>query len=204
MWCLIVLWSLCVLIGSGCYVRDLGKTATPTADMHALMTDASAFPTNWSVCMGPLPPPERAQGQHGETESLHTQLCYEGTGCETFGAEQRLYRYRTEIEARSAFESDFSTSEFLYHKSVLTPWHVPDGWAYHSHIADLQHFACAQLDMGPVGPPEWRCKAVVQYDQYVSALNTNWSPECMTLDQLGRVLVAIDERMAFYLGMDTD
>jgi hypothetical protein len=202
--CLMALWCLCVLIGGGCHIRDVGKTPTPTLDMHELMIDGSAFPTDWSVCVNPLPPPERAQGEHGEIESLQTQLCHEGTGCETFGAAQRLYRYRSEIEARRAFESDFSTSEFPYHKSVLIPWHVPEQWVYHSGVADLQRFACAQMDMGPVGPPEWRCTAAAQYGQYVSALDSNWSPECMTLDQLGRVLVGIDERMAFYLGMGTD
>jgi len=198
------LWSLCVLIGSGCQIRDLVNTPTPTVDMHALMIDESAFPTDWSVCMDPLPPPERAQGEHGEIESLCTQLCYEGPGCETFGAEQGLYRYRTEIGARRAFESDFSTSEFLHHKSVLIPWHVPEQWVYHSRVADLQRFGCAQMDMGSVGPPEWRCTAVALYGRYVSTLNSNWSPECMTLDQLARVLVSMDERMAFYLGIGTD
>lgn len=172
------------------------KTTTLQPDMHELMIDVSPFPTNWSVCIGPLPPPERAQGQHGEIESLHTQLCYDGAGCQTFGAEQRLYRYRTEIEARSAFESDFSTSEFVYHKSVLTPWHVPDGWTYQTTVADEFKFACARLDMGVVGPPEWRCTSVARYGQYISAFNSALSPDCMSLGDLARVLEAIDEHMA--------
>jgi hypothetical protein len=205
MWCRIALWCFAALIGTACWARDLCKTPTPTVDMQTLMIDALAFPANWWVCIGPLPPPERARGQHGEVESLSTQLCYEGPGCQTFGAGQRLYRYRSEVQARRAFESDFSTSEFPdLGKTMLTPWHVPEGWAHDSRFAEQLEFACAELDMGPVGPPEWRCSAVAQYGQYISALNSNWSAECMTLDDLGRVLAAIDERMALYLGKDMD
>ena len=87
---------------------------------------------------------------------------------------------------------------------MLTPWAVPEGWFYQSRAADRLKFACAQLDMGPVGPPEWRCKAVAQYHGYISALNSTLSPECMTLEDLERILVAIDERMAFYLGKEMD
>ena len=176
------------------------KTTTPPLDTHNLMIDVLAFPKDWALCMGPWPPPDRAAGERGESHSLSVQFCHDGQNCRNFGAEQGLFRYKNEAEARAAFERDFSLREFPdLGTSMLTGWIVPDGWTYQSKVADDLRFACARLDMGPVGPPEWRCTCVARYGEYISTLNSVLSPECMSLGDLARVVEAIDERMAQHL-----
>jgi hypothetical protein len=48
------------------------------------------------------------------------------------------------------------------------------------------------------------CQAVAQYAEYISFLNSYVGPQSITLGDLERVLIAIDERMALYLGEDTE
>jgi hypothetical protein len=197
-----VFTALCILAAmtAACAIARPGPGATPTSDMHTLLLDASPFPKDWALCIGPWPPSDAVAGERGESHSLYVQFCYDGQNCRNFGAAQGLFRYKDEAAARAAFEREFSLREFPdLGTSMLTGWIVPDGWTYQSKIAGDLRFACARLHMGAVGPPEWRCTSVARYGEYISTLNSVLSPECMSLGDLVRVLEAIDETMASQL-----
>ncbi|TKJ29860.1 MAG: hypothetical protein CEE40_07220 [Chloroflexi bacterium B3_Chlor] len=49
----------------------------------------------------------------------------------------------------------------------------------------------------------WACTAVSQHEDFMPFLGTGLSARHMTLQDVDRVPVAIDERMAFYLEEDT-
>jgi hypothetical protein len=134
---------------------------------------------------------------------VYVQFYPQGLNRSIHGADHRVFRYRNELDAMIVFYSDFYGGEFLpWH--MVTQWAVPEEWSYKSPVADRLKFACGEVDMSPLGPPEWQCTAVAQYDEYVSVFHTELDPEYMTLEDVDRVLVAIDQRMTLYLGKDTE
>src|SRR4030042_791174 len=60
----------CVALIALCGLSVWPTTRTPVVDMHDLMVDVSAFPGDWHLSHGPVHPPERTQGEHGEREML--------------------------------------------------------------------------------------------------------------------------------------
>lgn len=175
------------------------KVRRPPVAMHDLMLNASAFPQNWRSSGGPAHFPWREQG---ERESMQAQFFPEGSDRSIYGAYHRVYRYRNEVDALYIFYLDFYRGEFLpWH--MITQWAVPEEWSYASPFADRLRFACGEVDMSPFGPPRWECTALAQYDEYVSVFHTELAPEHMTLEDVERIVVAIDERMALHLGKDT-
>ena len=168
------------------------KTRAQPVNMYDLMIDVSAFPQGWDVEFGPSHPPP---GKHirGESEGLYVQFDVRGFDA---GAMHVVCRYKNDLQATVSFYVD---NEFPKRESVVTPWAVPEEWSYESPVADRFKFACAELEL----LSRFRsCKAVAQYGEYISVFRTHVSPEYMTLEDLERVLKAIDERMALYLAED--
>ena len=194
-----ILLFACVALMASCGLRVWPTTRTPPVDMYGLMIDLSAFPENWRLSFGPVHPPKRAQGEHGEREMLMVDYDPAGFDGELHGAYHRVFRYRNQLDAAIVFYLDFNGGEFLpWH--MVTQWAVPEEWLYESPAADRLRFACGEVDMSPLGPPKWECAAVAQYDEYVSVFRTELSPDYMTLEDVERILLAIDERMSLHLG----
>lgn len=172
------------------------KTRTQAVNVYDLTIDVSVFPDAWDACVGPAPLPKR---ERGERESLHVGFCpegFEGIG----GSFHEVYRYRNEVDAATLFHLEFSGRGFpKWH--MITPWAVPEEWSYQSPVGDRFKFACGEADLPD---SRWTCKAVAQYDEYISVFVTHLSPDNMTLQDVKRILVAIDERMASYLEKDTE
>ena len=164
----------------------------PAVDTRALLIDASAFPLGWYACFDAERVPER---EYGERESLHVGFAHAGLEPYTVGASHTVYRYRNELDATILYTLEFSGRGFPKW-NMITPWTVPEEWSYHSTAADRFTFACGEFDF--LGP-KWTCKTVAQYDEYISVFRSELSPDYMTLEQLERVLVAIDDRMSLYL-----
>ena len=172
------------------------KVRTPPVAMSDLMLDTSAFPESWQSSGEPAYFPEREQG---ERESMQAQFFPEGSDRSTYGACHRVFKYRNEVDALYIYYLDFYTGEFLpWH--MISQWAVPEEWSYESSFADRLRFACGEVDMSPLGPARSECTAVAQYDEYVSVFHTELAPQYMTLQDVERILLAIDERMAEYLG----
>ena len=192
--CRLLLLLGCVGLTTFCTVREPPKTRTPPVDMYDLMIDVSVFAQAWQLWHGPEPIPEQ---ERREMESLYVVFRYEGLEPGIVGARHAVFRYRNEVDAAT----NFSRHGFL-NRHVITPWAAPEGWSYESPVADRLRFACAEIDI--LGVPYWECNVVAQYDEYVSYFSAHVSPENMSLEDLERILVAIDEPMAFYLGEDSE
>lgn len=194
--CSVVL-VVCVAAVSACTALPSQPiTGTPAVDTHDLMLDGSVSPSGWTTCAGPEPLPKR---ERGETESLLVWFCppdFDGVG----GTHQEVYKYRNELEASGVYDREFQAREFPRYK-MISPWAVPDEWSYESTVADRLTFACGEPDLRPYEATV--CVAVAQYDEYISVLVTHPTPDNITLGQVERLLMAIDERMAQYLGKDT-
>lgn len=191
---------VCIALATLCTVVSVWpKTRTRPVDMHDLMVDVSVFPQGWYVFFGPATIPERAR--RGERGSLYIVFYPEGFESGIDGAYHEVYRYRNETDAAIAFYSEFLGNEFPnLREAMITSWAVPEEWSYESSTADRFKFACAEFEI--LDRLSRSCKAVAQYDEYISVFRTHVSPEYMTLEDLERVLRAIDERMALYLAED--
>lgn len=169
------------------------KKAHPV-NMYDLMVDVAAFPQGryWHRELGPLPPPERKY-LRDELKGLYVQFSYG----KYEGAMHEVLYYPNGLQATFSF---YTLNEFPRFKEMVTPWGMPEGWTYSSPVADRFKFACAEFDiMGRT----WTCTAVAQYDEYISIFTTPISPTApMTLEDLKRILKAIDERMVRYLKGD--
>ncbi len=157
--------------------------------MRDLVLDVSPFPEGWAVQIGPYRPP---RGKHlaGELEAVIVQFV---RGSRPLVTGHVALRYRSDLQSGMAF---YTTREFAIRDSNLTPWEVPEGWTYRSPRADRFRFACAELE---ILDRFVSCKAVAQYDEFVSVFQTHISPSYMTLDEVEPILRAIDERMKLYL-----
>ena len=179
-----------ILVLSCAVVNWLPRTREEPVDFRGLMLDVSAFPEGWVVQIGPYRPPE---GKHlaGELEATIVQF-ERSPGSLVTG--HVVLRYRNRLQAAVAFHTN---SEFAVRDYNLTPWEVPEGWTCESPTADRFGFACAELE---VLDRSVSCKAVAQYDEYVSVFRTHISPHYLSLEEVEPILVAIDERMQLYLG----
>jgi hypothetical protein len=189
-----VILMVCVAAVSACTaLSSQPVTRTPAVDTYDLMLDLSVSPSGWTACAGPEPLPKR---ERGETESLLVWFCppdFDGVG----GTHQEMYKYRNELEATWAYNPEFQAREFPTY-NMTTPWAVPDEWSYQSPVADQFRFACGEQDSGPYLTTV--CVAIARYDEYVSVLVTHPSRDNVTLDEVERLVMAIDERMAQHLG----
>ena len=175
-------------------------TRTQTVDMYDLMIDVSVFPEDWDVCVGPSPPPDHIQSERGELEFLYVGFCPEGFEGGIGGAEHDVFRYAPGLDVALAYYLDFSRREFS-NRYMITPYATPGEWSYESPVADRFKFACAELEPFRVTRRTRTCTALAQYEEYISVFGAHMS--YMTLEDMERILVAIDERMALYLGEDT-
>jgi len=193
-----VMLVACAAAASACTALPSQRvTRTPAVDTHDLMLDQAVSASGWELCAGPEPLPKR---ERGEAESLLVWFCppgFDGVG----GTHQEVYRYRSELAATWAYNPEFLARE-LPRYNMTTPWAVPDEWSYQSPVADQFTFACGEQDSALF--PTTVCVAVAQYDEYVSVLVTHPTRDNMTLEQVEGLLIAIDERMEFYLRKDTE
>ena len=173
-----------------CTAREPPKTRTPPVDIYDLLMDVSDFPQEgWNQGVGPAPKPER---ERGEAEAIYAEFWHASFERGIGGTWHDVYRYRNEVEAGA----NFLRHGFL-NRHIITSWSRPKQWSYDSPIADRYKFACAEVDI--FGHSCWTCQVVAQYDEYISVFHTRLSQDYMTLEDLERILVAIDERMVLYL-----
>jgi hypothetical protein len=199
----VVLLVACLLL---CVVFRTLRTAIGVAtarrqpvDIYDLVIDASVFPPSWYTCLGPLRPPERARGDRLEQDMLYAGFCPVGFDQGIGGAQHAVFDYGDELGGAIAFRWDFSRHEFS-NRYTVSPFAVPEQWSYRSPVADRFKFACAEVEPFGEDRPVLSCEALAQYDEYISLFSAQLSH--MTLEDLERILVAIDERMALYLGED--
>jgi hypothetical protein len=152
-----------------------------------LLVDVSSFPAHCRVDFGPFPPPQ-GKPVRGELEGSILQF-----RCGDVVASHFTGRYGSLLHAAASY---YFHNEFSARERLVTPWAVPPGWKYQSLVASRSRVACGEYDM--LGYPIQVCKAVAQYDEYISVFRTTMSRsrESMTLEDLESILIDIDSRMA--------
>jgi hypothetical protein len=194
--CLVLLLACAALTA----VRQ-ATARTEKIDMRSLMLDISPFPEEWERCIGPTQQPAHVHPERSASEFWFVGFC--PTDSERFeqgidGATHAVFRYGDGLEATFVFYATFLRQDFS-ERYTISPWSVPAGWSYTSQVADRFRFACAEMEPFELGRVVTKCRMATQYGEYVSSFSTTLEPDYMTLEELERVLVAIDERMALHL-----
>jgi hypothetical protein len=166
---------------------DGGAVPTPPFPMQDLLLDESAFPQGWQA-YAPYEPPGRFGLPIALTYSSHAP----GGGI----AVQDVYASWNPEEAAEAYAD--AVSFWFKDDDRHTPWTTPTEVGSCSTTADRLRIGC---HVERESETQF-CQAVGQYGRYVVRFHTYMSPY-MTLTDLERILVAIDERMALYLHKDS-
>ncbi len=185
---LAVLIGLCLVCAGGMHWYNYGylpweHVPDCSFPVEALLIDESVFPLGWRASdAGPRPPANAPLDHYNSIERIelffytHNGIAFQEVHC--FASVRGAVR------------------EFKRQKSTFFPegWVVPAELPYQSSSADQFYLAC-----GVEGSIQM-CRAIWRYEKYFVKFNTHMSPEFMTYADLGRVLKAIDDRLAFYIG----
>lgn len=151
-----------------------------------LLIDLPDMPPGWKVSWGP----ERSEDYISSQDSSVIAFVVSGVSL-PFGREGALhsiYRYRSARAAKGVYEE------------LVLPGQVgetPADWTYQSQVADQSYFACYDYEgREPYPICEWSAR----YEEYVVIFHSWLVPGYMSLEDMERVIRAIDARMAEYLG----
>jgi hypothetical protein len=166
---------------------DGGPVPTPPFPMEDLLLDESAFPEGWQAQVPHDPP---------RTYGLPLAVTYGSPGR---GGGIALYEVHVSRDPEEATGEYADAVSFWFRDDERhTPWTAPTELSCRSTTADQMRIGC-HIQREQSGTQF--CQAVGRYDRYVVRFHTFMSPY-MTFTDLERILVAIDERMALYLGKD--
>ena len=173
-----VLWSSCVP------EQPAPERLFTTRD---LLIGVSDMPPGWKVGYGPgkgrfyISPKE-------DGSEISFYVSDERIPLGRRGAYQGAYRYHSAKAAKGVYEN------------LVLPGQVgktPARWRYQSPIADQSYFACYDYEgREPYPTCEWSAR----YEEYVVVFSSWLIPGYMSLEDMERVVRAIDARMATYLG----
>jgi len=174
-----------VYLEMGCPGDD---SPTRTFLLKDLLLDESAFPQGWHGRDMVLGPDQRLRAEQ------IGRFFYNENG----GATQEVYRFSSGTRcAGIGFQK--KTAAWFAPAEGWGPWTGPSDLTYQSPVADQFRLACAaspQEDMR-------LCQAVAQHEEYLVRFHAYVSPQSLSVADLEAILVAIDERMALYLGKGT-
>jgi hypothetical protein len=199
---LLALLSLaCLCSPASCWLFHIFEPPAPERafEIEDLLVDVSDFPANWYVNAPPAPMPHCDGAITTQKEDIH--IGFRAKSPTHIAAGQTVYRFGARWLAAAEY-SDRLPIEFNSNSvASLTPWETPPELPYRSPVADQFHFAC---HVNAVLTPQTVCAAMGQYEEYLLISHSIMDPEYMTFADLERILVAIDERMALYLGKDME
>lgn len=174
----------------------------PAEDL--LLDDLSVFPAGWSITSEPRSArhlPHVLQDQ-GAIDFADVEFA-PPNGTQHWSrptAAQIVWNFGNSLYATLEFYRRFRPSGPTLSKEELR------GWSYHSEVADRFRLYCEVVEPIPEVHIEggWTsCEAVGQYREFISTFGTPIGVEYnMTMEDLERILKAIDERMARYLKGD--
>lgn len=96
-------------------------------------------------------------------------------------------------EAKAAADYVRGAADDFYDAERLTPWQAPSLPGYQNQGATESRLACAEIK---VADRFTGCTIRARYGRYLSSFFTWLGPEYMSLEDLARVLKAVDERMS--------
>lgn len=177
---LIVATLLVSATTSCCGVVLEGPPPPAPCGIESLLVTESLFPTGWKE-------------ESARVEDAPARFGVEKIGKGFSSAEplaiHQVYR-ATDASAAARgyedFQSDFAS------RDDQSDWIVPGGLSYKSSIADEFRVGCAVR----YPSKQERCLFIGHYGVYVVRFHTHMSPELMTYQDLERILLDIDRRMA--------
>lgn len=199
---LLLLSGLWLLVAASC----LRSSPTPTPrvrdfSIEELLIDVSVFPPGWRVVRGPGQLPYEIRPR-GVEDHLYIQFSPERLAA---SATHQVYQFRSEGTAAEEYRRVPPMS--FYNADRITRWKAPKELQYQSPVADQFRFECADFHGGYPRVRSKDCIAMGRYDEYISIFSLSVSPpEDMTehMALLERILKVIDERMAHYLGKESE
>jgi hypothetical protein len=165
---------------------------TPAFPTDDLLLDESPFPEGWRA-VRPFDPDQRLAAEQ-TARHLLTSKCHPLM----VGAGHEVYRFYA--GARAAAEAYPEQVAFWFSPNV-GDWIIDPELSYESPVADQFRYGCyIDEDFDST-----HCVALGQYEQYVVVLDATLDPDhpdCLRYTDLEKILIAIDEKMALYLGKD--
>lgn len=171
----------------------------PAFANEELLLDESSFPEGWQANEWTYNPRERLPAdQTGRSYTRHDCPRY------SVSASHSAYRFFEGANSAVGAYQQYVPIWFAPREG-WEPWTVPAELPYQSTVADEFHFGCRTEQ----GDGAQFCQAVGRYDEYIVRFHIHMDsepeyPDCMSFADLERILVAIDDRMAFYLGKDME
>lgn len=163
-----------------------------------LLLDESQLPQGWEAAGEPYDPEERLPAEQTTVDFfMHAPTC--PTSLKTG---HYVYRF---IGGAGCADMGYRSETPLWFAPMpgWGPWSASAELSYESTLADRFRLNCCTRQ----GSNVQTCQAVGQYKEYVVRFHTSIDPQhadCMSFSDLEGILVAIDERMAFYLGKEFD
>lgn len=192
--CVLLMIGITTLLLTAC----LGGDSFPTPRSFAtqeLLIEPALMPSGWYVSSSAQAALNK-WGQHdGAFIQFDVHAPYGGL------AQHQLYRFFDNIQAGYEFQDRMGEEYFT--SGVIVDWHEPIQLPYRSQGAQQFRLACADYAVQVPSGRMTLCEAMAQYDEYVSIFNTHIIEGYMSYDDLGRILKAIDEKMARYLSKST-
>ncbi len=186
----LLLTAILLLVGGCLPVAAPPPTPRPFP-ARDLVIDSSVMPTGWYVSSQLQQAPYKWGQEDSAFIQFDARAQYGGV------AQHQVYQLFDASQAKGDFSWRMPGEYFS--SGVIGGWHAPSELPYHSPVADQFRLACAEV---AVQVPTGRitlCGAMAQYDEYLSIFNAHIIPGYMSYEDLGRILKAIDERMAHYL-----
>ena len=190
---LVVLTALCVCVGIPDSMRPI-PYPTPAFPIENLLLDKSVFPEGWRP-HHPFDPEVRLPAEQ-------IVLYFHRSRCPSYWLVAGHEVYRFYAGATSAAEA-YPEEIAVWFSPTYGTWSVPAELPYHSVVADQFQFACYTEER----TGNMTCQEVAQYEEYIVVFDVEMNPEyqdCLSFSDLERILVAIDDRMAFYLGKEME
>ncbi len=174
-----------------------GSYRPPAFPIEELLLDESVFPEGWQAGERTFDPRQRLPAEQIAL-GFYINWCPDAS----LGAGHEVYRFFDGPRC-AALGYQKQIPGWFAPTQAWGPWEVPAELPYQSPVADQFRFGCS-VDQGS---SVQTCEAAGQYEAYVVRFGTSIDrehPECMSFTDLERILKAIDERMAFYLGKEME
>jgi hypothetical protein len=166
----------------------------PAFPSEELLLDVSVFPEGWQAYEGTYNPRERLPADQIARGYVRHD-CPRSTL-----ADHSIYRFFEGENSAAAGYRQYIPIWFAPEEG-WDPWSVPKELPYESPVAEEFRFNCqVQPESGAQ-----TCQAVGRYEEYVVRFYVHMDsepeyPQCMSFADLEQILIAIDERMALYVG----
>jgi len=186
---------VCLWLSAG---MKSGPYPPPPFPIEDLLLDESLFPEGW-YADEPFDPEERLLARQVAV-GLHRGECpYYG-----LGALHEVYRFSEGAKsATGAYPREIAYWFACEEVRGGGPWRIPTELPYQSPVADQFRFECCTYERtGSI-----TCRAAGLYGRYIILFSVDLEPDypvCMDFTDVERLLVTIDERMAFYGQQETD